>query len=707
MSELPWYRRTLRWGQTNLTEIDPVRYDSDWWRDYWRRTHIQGVIVNAGGIVAYYPSKLPLHHQAEHLGGRDLYGEIVAAAREDELVVIARMDSNRAHEPFHVEHPDWFAVDRDGRPYRAGELYVACINSPYYTEYLPAVLTEIIERSSPAGFADNSWSGLDREHICYCRHCESGFQNATGARLPAAPDWDDPAYRSWITWSYTRRTAIWDLNNGVTRAAGGPDCLWVGMMGGHTLTQAVRLRDVKAISERSEIIFLDSQARRGHGGFQANATSGDLLHGVAGWDVLIPESTAMYNAGDVTFRLAAKPRSEARMWALSGFSVGIQPWWHHIGAYHEDRRQYQTAEEMFAWHAANERHLVDRHPAATVGVVWSQENTDFYGRDAAEERTESPFRGVVEALIRARIPYQIVHADDIGRSSLAAVVLPNVAILSDAQCVQIREFASAGGGLVATGETGGRHSDGRPREDFALADLFGAHSTGAHHGSTGTKAADWAAYNRHTYLRLPTENRPSPLDGFEHTDILPFGGRLEVVAAEPDRTCPITFIPAFPIYPPETSWMRVSQTELPAVVLTNSGNSGRVAYVAADIDRCYDRDRQPDHGDLLANLVRWTARGNIPISVEGPGLVDCHLYEQTESLILHLVNLTGTTGHRGPIDEIPKIGPLAVRVNTRRPTTSARLLVTEESRAVEMRDGWAAFDIPSLHEHEVAVLGGS
>jgi hypothetical protein len=52
---LPWYRRTLRWGQTNITEIDPERYDIGWWRQYWKRTQTQGVIVNAGGIVAYYP----------------------------------------------------------------------------------------------------------------------------------------------------------------------------------------------------------------------------------------------------------------------------------------------------------------------------------------------------------------------------------------------------------------------------------------------------------------------------------------------------------------------------------------------------------------------------------------------------------------------------------------------------------------------------
>jgi hypothetical protein len=63
----PWYRRTYRWGQTNITEKDPVRYDIPWWREFWKRTRVQGVIINAGGIVAYYPSKFPLQHRAEFL----------------------------------------------------------------------------------------------------------------------------------------------------------------------------------------------------------------------------------------------------------------------------------------------------------------------------------------------------------------------------------------------------------------------------------------------------------------------------------------------------------------------------------------------------------------------------------------------------------------------------------------------------------------
>ena len=106
----PWYRRTLRWGQTNITEIDPAGYDIAWWREHWKRTRVQGVILNAGGIVAYYPSKFPLHYRPPLLGDRDLYGELAKAAHDDGLVVFARMDSGRTHEAFYKAHPDWFGA---------------------------------------------------------------------------------------------------------------------------------------------------------------------------------------------------------------------------------------------------------------------------------------------------------------------------------------------------------------------------------------------------------------------------------------------------------------------------------------------------------------------------------------------------------------------------------------------------------------------
>ena len=86
--------------------------------------------------------------------------------------------------------------------------------------------------------------------------------------------------------------------------------------------------------------------------------------------------------------------------------------------------------------------------------------------------------------------------------------------------------------------------------------------------------------------------------------------------------------------------MRQPKTDIPAIVVNERPGRGRVAYLPADLDRRYGRGNLPDHANLLANLVRWTAREDFPLHVQGPGLIDCHLYRQPGRMILHLVNLT-------------------------------------------------------------------
>jgi hypothetical protein len=709
----PWFRRTVRWGQTNITEKDPVRYDVKWWREFWKRTQVQGVVINAGGIVAYYPSKFPLQHRAEFLGDRDLYGELAKAAHDDGIVVVARMDSNRTSEDFFKAHPDWFARDIAGKPYRAEDKYITCVNSPYYDEYLPAVLTEIVQRSHPEGFADNSWSGLTRESICYCDNCKRSFQKKVGSALPQKHDWNDKVYRQWIDWNYARRNEIWELNNRATKAAGGPECLWFGMNSGSVSSQSRSFRDCTAIFGRAEMVFLDHQAR-GAAGFEENADTGKLVHSLLGWDKLAPESMAMYQTGVHSFRVASKPTPEAQMWMIEGFAGGIQPWWHHVGAYHDDRRMYHTAEPMMRWYATNQRYMINRKPLATVGIVWSQRNTDFYGHDQAALLTDAPYRGFTESLVRARIPYTPVHIDHIERdgANLKVLILPNVAAMSDAQVAAVRKFAAGGGSVVATGVTSLFTEFGDARGDFGLADLFGAHFS----GTAGAEKAD-AAKNLHTYLRLSPEMRGSVfgpeagdepkasgqrhpvLRGFGDTDILPYGGTLVPLKLDSGVVVPLTYIPPFPIYPPETAWMRQPKTDIPGLVI-----KGKNAFLPADLDRRYSREPLPDYADLLANLVRWAAKDDIPLKVEGHGLFDCNLYTQPGRVIAHIANLTATG--RMPIDDLVPGGPLKFHVRLPKGVAAhgVKLLVANTTATPAIADGWATVNVPSVTGHEVLVL---
>ncbi len=722
-ANIPWYRRALRWGQTNINELDPRRYDIDWWRQHWKRTRVQGLVINAGGIVAYYPSRFDLQYRAQFLGQRDLYGELTRTAHQDGIAVLARMDSNRADEKFYKAHPDWFAVDIEGEPYRAGDRYISCIDGPYYEEYLPQVLREIIAWEKPEGFTDNSWSGLGRGQICHCRYSRERFRKATGKELPRKKDWDDPVYRAWIEWSYARRIEIWELNNKTTKDAGGPDCLWLGMIGGDFINQGARFRDIKAICERTEMIMLDDQSRSVSLGFQENAEIGKRLHGLLGWDKTIPESMAHYQRSPV-FRKSAASKPEARLWMYSGFAGGIQPWWHHVGAYQWDRRQFTTSIPVYRWYADNETYLVNREPVATVGVVYSQRNADFYGRDRAQEKVAQPYYGFIQALVRARIPYIPVHADHIDRDGprLSLLVLPNLAAMTSAQIESVRRYAARGGNLIASGETGRYDEWGDPRKEFPLGDLFGVRFTGKVHGSTG-EAESWEGGD-HSYLRLHPDvgrevygpksgdepvvsaARHPVLKGFEETDIIAFGGLLFEVQAAPGAQTPLTLIPDFPAYPPEFSWMRTPRTGIAALVLREDSQGARRAWLAADLDRRFQHDNLPDHGDLLANLVRWAARDDLPLRVEGRGLIDCHLYRQQDRLILHLLNLTSAGTWRSPVHELIPVGPftLHLRLPAGIAGQGAQLLVSNRTVPLARKGDWVTFEVERLADHEVAVI---
>ncbi len=730
MTTAPWYERTLRWAQTNLTEIDPVRYDADWWREQWRRTRVQGAIINAGGIVAYYPSRYPLHRRAAHLGERDLYGEVVAAARAAGLVVVARMDSNRVAEDFYRAHPDWIACDADGRPYRQGDKYVTCINSPYYGEFLPDLMREIIERSHPDGFTDNSWPGLPRTRICHCRHCRERFLDHAGLDLPRSPDWDDEAYRRWIAWSYGLRSRLFAFNNEVTTAAGGEHCRWAGMISGDVLNNGNRFIDLKDILEQSAIVMLDHQRRTPVHGFDQNTEAGKRLHELAGWDKRIPESMPQYQLGAPSFRLASMPPAEVRLWSSAAFAGGIMPWWHHIGSCHDDRRQYQTAEPIFAWHAANEDILVDRRPLADVGVVWSQANHDFFGRDAAADRTEAPYRGVVKALDRAGLAALPVHADRLGDAAgrFDCLVLPNMGAMSEAQVAAVQAFVEQGGSVIATGETSRCDAWGNDRAALALGALFGVGRKSGSHGGIGAPDTNIETHARHSYLRLHPERRAAVygphdptapvaadsrhpiLAGLDETDSLPFGGFLPEMTVAEDAAVLATFIPDFPIFPPEMSWMRTPVTDLPAITVREAPSGGRLVWLVADLDRCFARDDSFEHGLILANAVRWALRGRLRLEVTGgQGFVTGNLYRQVGRQVLHLNNRLITSPVPGRQSELVALGPVTVRLRQDDGATApaeVALRVAGGKVRTRVADGVLVFEVPRVLDHEVVVIEG-
>jgi hypothetical protein len=201
-------------------------------------------------------------------------------------------------------------------------------------------------------------------------------------------------------------------------------------------------------------------------------------------------------------------------------------------------------------------------------------------------------------------------------------------------------------------------------------------------------------------------SRHPVFSGFEQTDILSFGGLLEQLKTDESAEVLMTFIPPFPIYPPETSWMREPRTNIPGLIINKLPDSGKIAFMPADLDRQFARYNLPDHGNLIANLIRWASGDNIPLRVECAGLLDCNMYTKGNNLILHIVNLTSAGTWRQPVDEYIPVGPVRIRVRLPESVKgmTLRLLVSGQTIPYASNKGWAEFTLDSVTDHEVIVI---
>src|SRR5688500_15266839 len=191
-----WIARPMRWVQLTLVENDPGRFDPQFWLDYFGRLHADAATLSAGGIVAYYPTRIPLHHRSSYLGNTDPFGTLAAGCRALGMNVVARTEPHAVRDDVRAAHPDWIAVNGKGEPVRHWanpELWITCALGPYNFDFMDRVHREIVTSYKVDGIFANRWAPQAGD--CHCVHCQQNFNTATGRELPRTNDARDPLRR--------------------------------------------------------------------------------------------------------------------------------------------------------------------------------------------------------------------------------------------------------------------------------------------------------------------------------------------------------------------------------------------------------------------------------------------------------------------------------------------------------------------------------
>ena len=680
-----WYKSATRWTQLTLVEDDPIRFDPAFWIDVFERTRSNATCLSAGGYIAYYPSKVPLHYVSKHLGNTDPFGTLVDGARKLGMHVMARVDPHAIHQDAADAHPEWIAVDKDGnkrRHWAFPEVWVTCAYSDYNFGFMPRVLEEITRGYDIDAIFANRWQG---HGVCYCDSCKTSFRAASGHELPRDANPEDPVWMAWAAWRrsvLTRLVVEWDAVMKKIK----PHTSFIPNMGSVSLMEF----DLDIIEKYCPFLCVDDQGRRGTEPVWMAGRNGKRMRATFRERPAIlitsigPEEAYRWKDSVTT-------GPEMRAWIDNGTAQGMLPWFTKFNGVVPDTRWVEPVAASFNLQAVLEPVLSAMTPTAEIAILDPATTLRHHGQDTRAV-AEADDLGFYFALVEARIPFEMLSDQAMTAAQLdrlKVVILCNSTCLSDAQIGMLEAYVARGGSVVAAHETSTRDADNRPRGGLGLGRLLGVTLTQAARGPV-----------KNTYVAINGEHPIS--QGYEGASRIIGGTQLLAVEAAADAEVPFLYVPDFPDLPMEEVYPRQAPQGA-AVVARQHPGGGRTVYIPWNIGAILKEVLALDHSRLIANAVRWALGKRPDVEIAGPEPLDLAVRESADGMAVILHNLSNPMMMKGPIREVFPAGrqQLSVAVPRGKVFAGARLLVAGGEASATVSGGRVEIEVPGLDTLEV------
>jgi hypothetical protein len=658
-----WDGRPWRLIQTNLREIDMRHIDARRFAADLADFRATVVMINAAGIIASYPTQLPFHFRSPYLTGDSLQ-DILAACHAADIRVIARTDFSKVRRPIFEQHPQWAyrTAAGDVVDYN-GDVHV-CISGDYQQRYALEIMAELLTTHDFDGIFFNMGGFQTRDYSgnyygpCHCDACRRAFREAAGLGLPAAEDMADAVYRRYCAW---KAQVIADHHRKVYQF----------------LTD---LRPELCIANHREF-------RRGFIRQESNTAIGRPLphwqysasdntkRAVSSYPEMISSNTTV-DFIDFPYRHVAVSPHQQKLRLAQGLANGGSLDYYLIGRLdnHEDRSGFSAVREMFHYHAANTEAYAHLRSKANV-ALFSGSGTEY--------------RGWFRILAENHFLFDSLRAEaamDVPWERYDAIVLPELAAMSDALAERLDGFVAAGGTLIAAGRTGLRDEHHEPRDAPALTCLG------------IERVLRVRTDTRSTYLKFDDKQG---FARFGETDLLYLDGPYVCAEYAADAQQRLKLIPPHNFGPPERCYYE-QVTDHPALVVRRFGE-GRAVYIPWLPGGLFHRQGHTNTSDFAADVLAGVA-GIARVGGNLRPMVEVTLHEQagTGALLLHLVNASGHFGNSffGPVTmtDLEVVAPCG-----RRPA-GARSLVHGRSCPFTWDEGLLTVKVPKLELFDAIVI---
>ncbi len=661
-----WQNRQWRLIQTNLREIDMADIDAHRVVADLQDFQANVLMLNAAGIIASYPTRLPFHYQSPFLTGDSLH-DILDACHAAGIRVIARTDFSKVRRPIFEQHPDWAyrTAKGDVVDYN-GDVHV-CINGPYQQHYALLILEELFETHdfdgvffNMGGYQTHDYSG-NYYGICHCRHCRERFGEMFGLQLPTREDNSDSVYRSYSTFKRETLRQHQELVH-----------TFINQRWPHLCIANHAQFNRGFIRQESNTAMARPLPR-----WQYNA-SDNTKWAVGSFPGMVSSNTTV-DFIDFPYRhVAVSPHQQALRLAQDMANHGAIDYY-LIGRLdnHEDRSGFRPVKELFHYHAAHEEEYVDLHSLARVMLL----------KDGAANAGE--YRGWFRALVENHILFDVVRVDaavDRAWDQYEVVIVPGLDAMSDALAQRLDRFAEAGGTLVVTGRSGFLDENHGPRAAGALRSL-------------GIEEVLWVSGDmRSSYLKF---GEKAGFKRFDNTDLVYLDGPYVYARYSEGSERQMHLVPPHNFGPPERCYYELA-VDHPGFVVHRVG-SGKAVYVPWLPGALFYRQGHPNTMWFCADLLEGFA-GVEPLGGNLSPMVEATLAQKSGGSCL-LLSLVNTSGHFGNSYYEP-VTMFDVEVCVPCPATPTAVegLWSGAALAHDMKGSYLTVRIPQLRLFEAAKI---
>ncbi|TDC98366.1 alpha-amylase family protein [Actinomadura sp. 7K507] len=659
--------------QTNLQEIDAAM-DVEAALDVIKSHGADTWLVNAGGIVAFYPTDLPYQVRNPFLADRpggDLLGDAVTAAKRQGVRVIARLDLSKVAASVAAEHPEWLFTSATGEPQIYNALYSTCPSGEYYQERALEIVDEILDRYAVDGFFVNWFNFNLRDYsevihgICHCASCSERFAEFSGGReLPESHE--------------TAGFPLWQRYTDAT----------LGKLGRkYSDHLASRDRDLAFIlSKGAPVLYCEgNNAFRHMPGKELwpHATA----EAVSAHTSARPDAPLVLNAPahvDSTYRMGAEQPEHVAQHLIQAIARGGNPSTYILGAPGRlPMASVSLARHVTRFHREHHDLYAALGTAATIGLVRPGIGRGGY---AAYFDTLEEFRGTYQALQQKHLPFDVLGLRDL--TTMAAdgmldryrlIVLPDVGALGAEAAGVLDAFVERGGNLLTTGSSGTT-----PEGRVELAASPAARRIGAQ--LSGQEV--WSTYATLDEQPYADENR------FVGSVVPVYGTNARYVW-KPGTGKAGSMLAQAPWGPPELSYGHTASGD-PAVASIRYG-SGVSSMITWTVGRTYREFAKTEIREHLLSVAEPLAE--VRVSAALPEQVELVLGRDDEGYVVHLLNQTGARRRSfGP--HVP-VGDGHLVLHRATGNESATALVAGQKLATRLDEHGLDIALPAIDLFEV------